>query len=411
MPAILIITGAHLCRNPRVVKEASALARAGHEVEVLGPSFDDALEQLDARILANGLYRRTITIDLRRRNSANARLLRMRRRAAAECTTLFRSQSPHSLGYGLSESFALARTRNFDLAIGHQEVGLWVCWRLAQEGRTIGVDVEDWYSEDLMPEARRSRPLRLLATMEREVLSTAAHATTTSHAMAGALAAAYEVPPPAVVYNAFPWSDRQALPPAKPLDGALSLYWFSQTIGPGRGLELVIEALRQVSAPVELHLRGRIDGDFAGGLSQTLAHTPHRLSIHDTVPPQELLPTMQQHHAGLALDLSGNRNRDLTVTNKILHFLVGGLPVIATDTAGQREIAARAPGAVTLVPQDNPARLADAISTLASDPRRHPEARRAALEAAERELCWERQEPVLLQSVAQALGKVRCAAS
>ena len=35
MARILIISAGHLCRNPRVVKEADALGRAGHDVTVL----------------------------------------------------------------------------------------------------------------------------------------------------------------------------------------------------------------------------------------------------------------------------------------------------------------------------------------------------------------------------------------
>src|SRR6185295_20278241 len=39
--------------------------------------------------------------------------------------------------------------------------------------------------------------------------------------------------------------------------GALRLYWFSQTLGPQRGLEDVIRAAGQSEAVVELHLRAR----------------------------------------------------------------------------------------------------------------------------------------------------------
>ena len=38
------------------------------------------------------------------------------------------------------------------------------------------VDLEDWFSEDLLPEARRHRPLRLLRSLERELLSRGAFA-------------------------------------------------------------------------------------------------------------------------------------------------------------------------------------------------------------------------------------------
>ena len=35
MASICILTGNHLCHNPRIIKEASALSDAGFKVEVL----------------------------------------------------------------------------------------------------------------------------------------------------------------------------------------------------------------------------------------------------------------------------------------------------------------------------------------------------------------------------------------
>ena len=52
------------------------------------------------------------------------------------------------------------------------------------------------------------------------------------------------------------------------MDGVLRLYWFSQTIGPDRGLEDVARAMGLAGvAPMELHVRGSWHGDYR----QTLA--------------------------------------------------------------------------------------------------------------------------------------------
>src|SRR5690606_34715878 len=146
-----------------------------------------------------------------------------------------------------------------DLTIGHQEVGAWVACVLMDEGRAVGADIEDWYSEDLLPEARTGRPVQLLQRCEVQLVQRAPHVTTTSEALANALAEAYDGPPPAAVYNAFPWAERTGLDDTRrdrEDHSRPSLHWVSQTLGPGRGLEVLCEALRRVSHPVEVHLRG-----------------------------------------------------------------------------------------------------------------------------------------------------------
>ena len=68
----------------------------------------------------------------------------------------------------------------------------------------MAVDVEDWYSEDLMFTDRRSRPLRLLRAAESFALNHAVYTTTTSESMAAGLAATYGCRAPLVLRNTFP---------------------------------------------------------------------------------------------------------------------------------------------------------------------------------------------------------------
>src|SRR5687768_2570217 len=62
---ICIVTGSSLARNPRVVKEASALAAAGHEVTVLGPAFSERLADEDAALARTGGWQHRIVVDMR----------------------------------------------------------------------------------------------------------------------------------------------------------------------------------------------------------------------------------------------------------------------------------------------------------------------------------------------------------
>jgi len=308
------------------------------------------------------------------------------------------------------QAYRKALSLKADLYIGHQEVGAWVAWRLLQDGCRVGADLEDWYARDLLPGDRMGRPVKLLKRIEADLLRQAAHVTTTSSAMAEAMAAAYDAPVPTVVYNAFPWADRDAIDGSHadrdPSDGRPSLHWVSQTIGPGRGLETLCGALQRVDTPVQVHLRGRCRPAYRERLNAIFPYDQgHALIVHELVPPDELLSRIAEHDVGLALEEYTPDSRHFTITNKILHYVLGGLAVVATDTAGQKEVARQARGAVRLCKADNPGDLARAITALVRDRENLQRVKQSALEAAEATFCWEQQAPRLVASVERALSK------
>ena len=407
MARICIVTGAHLCRNPRVVKEATALADAGHDVTVLGPATDNELASLDRNLTDGATWTHRYPVDIRPTAGWRRTWYRLQRRLAQEAKRQLGRDSAAMVGYGLGTMLRAADAERADLTIGHQEVGTWVCAQLARRGRRIGVDIEDWYSQHPHVSERDHHAIGLLQQVEGEALRHAAYAVTTSHALATALADAYDAPLPSVVYNAFPWSDREALDDAwvdRPRRDRLSLHWVSQTIGPDRGLGVLFEALRQVSTPVEVHLRGRLSAEHQTWLDASFPTGIHQLEVHDLVPPQELLSRIAEHDVGLALETSETVNHDLTASNKILHYLLGGLAVIATQTSGQAEVASQAPEAISLVEEGNALAMAQVIETLASTPEMVSAGRRAALHAAESLFCWEQQSAVVIDAVNQALS-------
>lgn len=406
MAHIGIVTGAHLCRNPRVVKEATALREAGHRVTVLGPATDARLSELDAALVREGGFEHRVVVDIQPGAPARTRH-RLVRRLAIEAGARLGWEQPEALGYGVRDTLAAARALGADLTIGHQEVGAWVACALMDEGRPVGADIEDWYSEDLLPEARVGRPLDLLRRCEAQLVRRASHVTTTSEALANALAEAYSGPAPKVIYNAFPYAERADLDDeARDREDRShpSLHWVSQTIGPGRGLETLCEALQSVSPSVDVHLRGRVDEAGHRWLEAIFpGHLGHRLFLHDLVPPQELLSRIAEHDIGLALEDSEPRNKDLTVSNKILHYLVAGLAVIATDTAGQAEVAEYVPSAVRLCRGGDAPGMAVQINGFVDAPAVLERAKTAALAAAQERFSWERQVPAFVASVEGAL--------
>jgi glycosyltransferase involved in cell wall biosynthesis len=393
------------------VWEASALAAAGHDVVLMGPVLTEQHAAEDEELLKGAAWQYLQTVDLRAKHSSQARRLMLRgmRRLGGEAVRYTGIQLADSLGYGVRQTLDLVGRMPWDLHIGHQEVGCWTSWRLAKRGRRVAADFEDWYSRDLLPAAQKTRPLRLLQECEHFLLHHASYVSTTSHAMAAAMQHACGGKSPEVVYNLFPWGGRTALDnlildrvdKTKP-----SLHWVSKVIGPGRGLELLFEALKAVTTPVEVHLRGAHSQQSAAELRNRFPEIHgHRLFLHGPCPARQLLSRISEHDIGLALELNHPASRDLTVTYKLFHYLVGGLAVIATDTRGQAEIAASIPDAVTVASQGDPYDLASKINELVINKQRLVAAKAAALAAAETRFCCERQAPAVASAVERALAR------
>lgn len=409
---VVIVTGGHLCHNPRVIKEATALARAGYDVRILGTWSDPELKARDERMLATLPVTFTAVIDVaspRLRSRARSILLRARAKSARALSRWTGRRSDLQLGPATCALAQAASAIDASLFIAHLEPALPAAVALLQSGKRVGIDMEDWYSEDLLPEARRHRPIPLLQNLERRLLQQCAYATCPSYAMSKALSDVYRCDPPAVIYNAFHFSHRQSLDHLqndRRTRETPSIHWYSQTIGPGRGLEDLFAALPHLRRQVQIHLRGN---PVAGFDSWLTASVPERFRdcvfLHPLVPNDQLLSRIAEHDIGFAGEMKFCRSRDLTVTNKMMEYLLAGLAVVASDTAGQTEIAERASDAILLYASGEPLSLASSLNVFLELPERLQQAKAAALQAAERTFCWERQEPIFLDLISRALDR------
>jgi len=403
---IVILTGNHLCNNPRVIKEGTTLANAGYTVTVIGAWFDADLKARDLEMQGSLPFSFKPAID-----STENVPLRLRLRLSAKIGSiayrLLRFENRSQLGYAYGGLRAASR-QPASLYIAHSEPAMAVATDVVEDGCTVGIDMEDWFSEDLPLEARKYRPVRLLRNLERKLLTLGAYSACPSRAMSEALAKEFRCPQPTIIYNAFRWSDRESI------DGLFkdrrdrrlpSIHWFSQTLGHGRGLEDLIAALPLLEHEAEIHLRGKPVSGFDSWLAQRLPEVWRgRIMVHAMVSNASLLSRITEHDIGFAGETPLIRSRDLTVTNKILYYLLAGLAVVASDTAGQREVAVQAQGGVFLYPSSDAPALAARLNTLLGSAETLRRAKSAALAAAERTFCWERQEKALLESIHRALG-------
>lgn len=414
MARIVILSGIQVIDNPRVVKEADALAEAGHDVEVLGSIYNEPSRVRIDGLLRGRRWRHTAVADLTSpslRKRAEGVMMRARWRLARLLKDRASLELPDQLGMVVRPLYRVARSKPADLYIAHLEQALWAGNRLIDLGRHVAVDIEDWYSEDGLPEDQARRPVALIKRLELGLFRRATYATTTSLSLAEALARAYGIPAPSVIHNSFPseereWIDHQRLDRKSP--GALSIVWFSQRTGPGRGLEDLVKALPTLDGSFELHIRGTPRDGYAQTLTQDAPlGVRERIYFHPQVPQHQLLSRLAEHDIGYCGEQSDCLSRDLTITNKVFEYMRAGLAIVASDTSGQREVAAAAPGSVRLFPQGDVASLGRRLQAWLSDREALSVAKAASLDALRTRFDWtfsKRQ----IQSLARPCGQASC---
>ena len=394
------------------MKEATTLAEAGYQVEVIGGWFDETLKARDQELLRRLRFRFTPVLDLVENNGSRRFAARLQRKLGELAHLKGGLENTWELGIFAPALRRAAFRNNADLLIAHSEPTMAA---VAEAGRRrdcrIGVDLEDWFSEDGTDEGRKRRPVRLLRSLEQFILNEATHSSCPSRAMSNAIAKEFGCTPPAVIYNAFAWSERRMLDRQSKDRRNLripSVHWYSQTLGHTRGLEDLVASLPYLKHEVEIHLRGKPVVGFEQWLTEHVpAEWRARIFIHGLVTNDELLSRIAEHEIGFAGEMTFCRNREVAASNKFFHYLLAGLAVVASDTAGQREIAERAGEAVMLYQSGVPQALAAQLNALLASAERLRAAKAAALAAAEKTFCWERQAPILLQSIEKAFAVSR----
>jgi len=258
----------------------------------------------------------------------------------------------------------------------------------ALRGAPYALDLEDFYSSEV--DGPTSELIhRLAELLERAILPGASFLTAGSAPIADAYAEKYGVRP-VPINNTFRLP--AFAPDLTPSPGeGLRLYWFSQTVGPNRGLEEAVRAMGLAGVPGELHLRGRPSGDYLARLCGHVASTAKNLRIvhHEPAPPDKMVEVSSGYDVGLALEQPHIPNRDLCLTNKAFTYMLAGLAVAMTDTRGQRPLALdMGEGAALYQPGDVYA-LAERFRFWARDKSRLAAAKAAAWEAARRRWHWE----------------------
>lgn len=395
---VCLIGATHPCHNPRLVREADALAERGHEVRVVAVQAVPELVADDEKLVASRHWRLQVASILRSPWPNRLRAIPNRLRRGAAAKEFQRSgkcdAAEHALCEAAPQLLRLALTEPADWFIAHTQTVLGVAAKAARHyGSHLGFDCED-----LLGENGQAAP-EMAQAVERAYLPACDYITVTSRAMQARLQQQYSIAPPTVLYNVFPLAlAAKLLPPQqRPHSPALRLHWIGQTAGPGKGLEEAVEAASLAEGGVEIYLRGNPAAGFGVKLSSLAQERGVPIKFLPHVHHDDVLATMGEFDIGLGLERTSDSNYSLTVTNKVFSYMLAGLAIALTDTPGQREVFEQAPTAAFIYPCGRPELLAARLRQWRDDRLALRAAQCASWQAARARFSWEREKPRYLQ--------------
>jgi len=411
---ICIVTPGQVGSNPRVVKEAGTLAAAGFDVRVVATKVAEFVEPRDQAVLSNasfGVHR--VAFDDR------ASWLKERARQIAARLLFASAPLP-----ALAERAQSAMTRRLEVAASTVPADLYIAHYVAalpaaaaaakKHGAAYAFDAEDFHPGDAPETPENALDRRLIHDIESRYLPGAAYLTAASPMIADAYAEAYVVARPKVVLNVFP---RSHAPPSPTTSGVAapgpSLYWFSQTIGAGRGLETAVEAIARAASTPHLYLRGTPAAGYADALRRQaeVLGVGHRLHFLAPEAPASMERLGAEFDLGYVGELSQTKSRQIALTNKLFSYLLGGVPIVASDIPAHRAIAPALGDAMCVFPTGDAASLAAAIDGFILDRGRLAAARRHAWTLGQRRYCWDVEQGVFLDAVEGVLARASSSAA
>ena len=404
---VCLVTPGQPSTNPRLVKEADALVEAGASVHVVACKFQDWADEA-------AFTDRPWTLHWLRFGEQALRwrdlYQRARRRLCHEVSRLVGAQpglAERAFHYVIPELTRTTSRVPADLYIAHNLAALPPAHHASRRhDARLGFDAEDFHRGEFPDRPEHEPERRLTAYLEEKYMPHCDYLTAASNGIADAYVGAVGVSQPTTVLNVFPRSERHAEIPDEVLDAerpddVRSLYWFSQTIGPDRGLEDALQALPHLPKDVCLSLRGQ----WAPGYESEFRNQARDIGVADRVrhldlvPPGQLIRRTAEHDIGLALEHPVSRNRRICVTNKLFTYLLAGVPLVATRTQGQKPIVEDLPTAARGYSPGDPEGLATAVRALLST----SSARQEALRKAKEQYCWDVEKKQFLEVMSQTL--------
>jgi glycosyltransferase involved in cell wall biosynthesis len=406
---IVLLTPGQPSSNPRLTKEAIALAAEGYRVTVLYSFWVMWAIEQDRLIIASNPSVQWVEIG---GNPANRKMRYFFSRAIHKCyrslSALFPSFLPFAVRAEIRTYSAMlyaAVAAKADLYIGHNLGGLAVAGRAADLKKTLyAFDAEDFHRGQTDPATAIYERTKFI---EDRYVSGAAYVTAASPLIAKAYNELYHIEP-LVINNVF--SKKHLATAINEVKNSLELFWFSQTIGKERGLEDIILAMKQLPANAcRFTLLGYCTNEMKRYL-QVLGKRTDGLGVSlqflDPVHPNQVFEIARQFDIGFAVEPGRDKNNQIALSNKLFTYLMCGNAVIFSSTPAQQLFYDTNPGIGAIYPCSDHVELAAVLKKYFDEPALLTSQKAMSLQLAREKYNWETESEHLLRLIKDILGNV-----
>ena len=268
-PSILILTSGSPASNPRMVKEATELDKRGYDVHVLYGFIASWADKLDGAILHDAKW----TASRVGGHPIDDRLPWIISRFLHKSAELFQMRGIFKFTYSRLSLPLLIRgfRQKPDAIIAHNLGALSSAHVLARLKRVpLFFDAEDFHRGESDNPKKNLAALRI----ENKFLPHCAGISAASQSIGKAYHELFPKSKIIVVNNCFSIVDQKELNPIK--EAELRIAWFSQTVGPDRGVLEFIEALQnlQHETRIDITLIGNCTASFAKRITGIISECP-----------------------------------------------------------------------------------------------------------------------------------------
>jgi glycosyltransferase involved in cell wall biosynthesis len=335
---VVLISSGQPTLNPRLVKEADALTVAGFQVTILYAYWNNWATEYDKLLLAGKKWK-AIRIG---GDPKQKRFTYFISRVIFKISSIFIKERVlfrffADLAITRSSFFLILKAKKYkaDIYIAHNLGALPAAVRCSNRyGKPVGFDAEDFHRHEVNDDTK-SFHFNICKFIEDKYLPGASYITASSPLIAEHYRLLYKQKVISIL-NVFPKTKHFSI--INNINGTLKLFWFSQTIGPNRGLELIIEAMGTGATDYELHLLGNIDLPYQQKLIQLCRDNnvlPARLNFYEPIQPGDIFNFSLQFDVGLASEPGFCLNNKIALSNKIFTYIQCGLAVAASHTPAQ----------------------------------------------------------------------------
>src|ERR1017187_2634484 len=334
---VVIVTTGQPAANPRVVKEYEALVKVGYAVKVLFTYSADWSYNIDMEKFNSGDLKRQDFI-LIGGNPHNSKIEYFFSRSIFKILKVLANIFPLSFLKKMTivrSSFYLwlfTKKYKADTYIAHYLGALPAAIKAAgRHDAKVIFDAEDFHRGE---EPDNSNESKKTINLENHLLPKVDLITTASPLITQAYEKLYPRKKVITIRNVF---SRKYLQKNTSRGDDLRLFWFSQNIGPNRGLEFLIDAINTIDFKISLSLLGDIsDHSYVDSLLKR-SREPRYINILKPVAPENVFKVAADFDIGIAAEIPYCENRNICLTNKIFTYLLAGNCILASDTDAQKD--------------------------------------------------------------------------